>query len=445
MNTKKTSWINILAAPIIVAGFGLAGSTTVADHCYPTDVNESGQVNIDDLLLVIEDWGEECDLDEHDLLPSDLEWSLTEWVSNNPDLPGNQPCTNNCLGPQFCQSSDHRTVGMPNMGASSPGNNMHVMPKYLYRGPSHVSDQLKIGVTVDVRSMRNNDNSVSATPALFLIGYGDGTGSATIPKNTNAAGDTWYYADKYDPAKCGDNKNKTAELDLFEMGYANVSDTYNGDVNLMQITSHGSGDTDQGGTYIGLQQWDLNALAGGDGYCSTNNCNSQLVYATKPDGSTSNALGLDISQTFHMEYTIFQGGMDIVITQEGTTFDGPQTVKFRGESGRGVDSFLDYQYFGLVVSINNGYKPAKWNCYQNCEITPHADPSYDPGNYKVTFDTIAMLEGQADDPDWTACEALTDYVGGINDPNSTIPTPDHGPPYSIPVGCNAGYPYPTCD
>ena len=28
--------------------------------CSPTDVNQSGQVNIDDLLLVIEDWGETC-------------------------------------------------------------------------------------------------------------------------------------------------------------------------------------------------------------------------------------------------------------------------------------------------------------------------------------------------------------------------------------------------
>ncbi|MEE2907979.1 MAG: hypothetical protein VX527_09135, partial [Planctomycetota bacterium] len=54
--------VNIDDMLLVIEDWGEENDDTgTFSHCSPTDVNNSGRVDIDDLLLVIEDWGETCD------------------------------------------------------------------------------------------------------------------------------------------------------------------------------------------------------------------------------------------------------------------------------------------------------------------------------------------------------------------------------------------------
>ena len=265
MKTKNTPWINILAVPIIVASLGLAGSTTVADHCNPADVNESGQVNIDDLLLVIEDRGEECYLGEHD---------APAWQWARGDYP-------------------HVTVGSSTQSHDDTGSSIIVFDhdggdmkdfkvntSKLLNGPGESSHKLRVTITVDFSNYRRTNADFDfATPVFFLTGYKlDGY---TTPRNYNTSTGHYFYGDRIEPSDnsaCapplpnGNNNVTVAELDLFEIGSAsNKSTTAEDDglMNLMQITTHPPlGDDpsagDCNGTYIGLRHDDVADYAGGE-------------------------------------------------------------------------------------------------------------------------------------------------------------------------------------
>lgn len=403
MKTKKTPWINILAAPIIVAGFGLAGSTTVADHCDSTDVNQSGAVDIDDLLLVIEDWGEECDWsDEDDQIPN--------WARGDFPLQGDGSST---------QSSDGRTINVYDHNGG--GMEHYKVNNYtLMQGPSEDNHKLRVTIELDLDDyVRTEDSGAHASPVFFLTGYK--VQGQTTPINYNSTYGKFYYGDRNHPygpgTTCvtgtpGDPSGiiTLAELDLFEIGSGSICPhdptdcpADDGSMNLMQVTGHprnvpGGPGCGSGGTYIGLQDHDPAAYSQ-YGVCAE--------YQSLQTNDGSKHLGLDITKPFKIVYVIEKTQMTMTVSQDGLS---DQNVVWGGGGqgctppmGVGVPDWDMYEYFAATIGVNNGYGPADPN---TCAFyNQHGDKTIpglqisaaQPGDFKSW--TASELEFELDKAD----------------------------------------------
>lgn len=400
----------------VLAGTGsLFGATAMADSADCTaDTDGNGVVDIHDLLEVINQWGTVCDLGSDGGVT--FNWLQTEFVGQT--LPAGT-----CVSADGSQTSIQL---VPNGGQI--GYNFHMQPSTLFHGPKHATDQLKIEFTIDLSNYKNSGPNY-ATPTIFLCGYGNKTGTATTPINTLSTNGTWYYADSKDAAQNCVNEF-TSELDLFEVGTAKIPGQ-NGLMNVMQVTSHpqdaNGNPQEQWGSFIGLQGDNLEDFTGCSGPWS-----DQLLYIK---GTTDNHIGLDMTKPFIMEYTIFEAGMDIKITQPQQSGFGEKIIEFRGSPGPsdptggqpytppGIADFLMLQYFSLVVSINNGYGP-EYGTF--CGLEKYTDPSFAPSAWTAEFTNFQYMDGTADSPQWVDCVPVDGYTGGTNNsdcqPASSMPT-----------------------
>ena len=392
---KKTK----LAAGLLVGTGLLFGATAVAGSDCTADSDDNGIVDILDLLNTIDQWGV-CDPGMgNDVV---LQWLKTEY----------EDATN--LPAQTCVSKDGKHISLQNVASGGVGRNFHMQPSTLFNGPTHVTDKLKIAMTIDLSNYRNPEPNGYATPAIFLCGYGNVLGTATEPSNTGPE-NTWYYADAAnhaDPAlSCEPSPTFTSQLDLFEIGCAKIPGQ-DGLMNIMQMTSHpfdsigaGAGQ-DQWGSYIGLRNDDIADF--------TNACSPWSAQLLTCEETGENHIGLDMTKPFSMEYTIFQGGMDIEVTQPLNTSFGSKTIQMRGSPGPagnltpGIADFLRYQMFSIVASINNNYGPASGDF---CHLEKYGNATFPYGSWTADFTSLQYMDGTAEDAEWIDCIPVQNSSG----------------------------------
>ena len=399
MKIKKTSWMNFMAAPIIVASFGMAGHVN-AEECPDNDNN--GVVNIQDLLNVIEGWGQECEVVD-DNPPTPMSWTLT--VHSDFDPLGNASrqgnngrdwtIWDNNIDLDTCAERDCKTW-------SGGGENCTACQEYcfnmsletLYKGPSNDSDVLTISFTCDLSNATMHHDTWWPNYALYLTGYHN-PATAPIPLNYSTHNGFWYYADACsNPEVSGGNQGGNciddhlpnapsgctiAEIDLLETGCAQVNgqDVPDSRVNVMQVTTHAmTNDCGAKGCFISLNDKNLNASDG-----MRADFGSDMTYLTW-DGK--NHLNLNLDETIDFKYVITKAKIDISITQDGITRD----LEFTGADGNGIKDWDRFETFAVITAVNNQYSAAN-----NYGMTNSSSESANFGHAKFT--NLSMtLNGQ---------------------------------------------------